>query len=93
MHYGVLSTTHPNDEASASGVGGIVSRSSKINVAPVIEQLQSGFYNCSGQTSVVERKTLCNQRGSFVHQEFHGTESLIGCPSFFILVLKIGRNS
>ena len=50
------------------------------------------FY-CSPQISVLKRKTLFNQRGSFVHREFHGTQSLIGCPSFFILVLKIGRNS
>ena len=48
---------------------------------------------CSAQISVLKRKTLFNQRGSFVHREFHGTDSLIGCPSFFILVLKIGRNS
>ena len=33
--------------------------------------------------SVLKRKTLFNQQGSFVHREFHGTESLIGCPSFF----------
>ena len=51
------------------------------------------FFNCSAQISVLKRKMLFNQRGSFVHQEFHGTESLIGYPSFFILVLKIGRNS
>ena len=52
------------------------------------------FFNCSAQISVLKRKRLYNQRGSFVHhQEFHGTESLIGCPSFFILVLKIGRTS
>ena len=41
------------------------------------------FVNCSAQISVLKRKTLFNQRGSFVHQEFHGTETLIGCPSFF----------
>ena len=51
------------------------------------------FFNCSAQISVLKRKKLFNQRGSFVHWEFHGTESLIGCPSFFILALKIGRNS
>ena len=51
------------------------------------------FFNCSAQISVLKRKTLFNQRGSFVHWDFQGTESLIGCPSFFILVLKIGRNS
>ena len=51
------------------------------------------FFNCSAQISVLKRKTLFNQRGSFAHWEFHGTESLIGCPSFFILVMKIGRNS
>ena len=33
---------------------------------------------------MLKRKTLFNQRGSFAHREFHGTESLIGCPSFFI---------
>ena len=43
--------------------------------------------------TVLKRKTLFNQHGSFVHQEFHRTESLIGCRSFFISVLKIGRNS
>ena len=51
------------------------------------------FFNCSAQISVLKRKMLFNQRGSFVHREFHGTESLIGCLLFFILVLKIGRNS
>ena len=56
-------------------------------------KLQSGFFNCSAQISVLKRKTLFNQRGSFVHQEYHGRESLIGCPTFSILVLKIGRNS
>ena len=50
------------------------------------------FFNSSAQT-VLKWKTLFNQRGSFVHREFHGTESLIGSPSFLILVLKIGRNS
>ena len=55
--------------------------------------IQGAFFNCSAQISVLKRKTLFNQRGSFVHREFHGTEFLIGCPSFFILVLKIGRNS
>ena len=50
------------------------------------------FFNCSAQISVLKRKTF-NQQGSFVHPEFHGTESLIGWPSFFILELKIGRNS
>ena len=56
-------------------------------------QVQGGYFNCSAQISVLKRKTLFNQQGSFVHREFHGTESLIGCPSFFILVLKMGRNS
>ena len=51
------------------------------------------FCNCSAQISVLKRKTLFNQRGSILHREFHGTKSLIGCPSFFILVLKNGRNS
>ena len=55
--------------------------------------IQGGFFNCSAQFSVLKRKMLFNQRGSFVHQKFHGTESLIGCPPFFISVLKIGRNS
>ena len=55
--------------------------------------MQGCFFNCSAQISVLKRKTLFNQQGSFVHREFHGTEFLIGCPSFFILVLKIGRNS
>ena len=51
------------------------------------------FFNCSAQILMLKRKTLFNQRRSFVHREFDGTESLIGCPSFFILVLKIERNS
>ena len=55
--------------------------------------VQGGFFNCSAQFSVLKRKMLFNQRGSFVYREFHGTESFIDCPSFFILVLKIGRNS
>ena len=55
--------------------------------------IQGDFFNCSAQISVLKRKTMFSQRGSFVHWKFHGTESLIGCPSFFLLVLKIGRNS
>ena len=51
------------------------------------------FVDCSAQISVLKRKTLFNQQGSFLHREFHGRESRIGCPSFFILVLKIGRYS
>ena len=57
------------------------------------KNIQGAFFNCSAQISVLKRKTLFNQRGSFAHRKFHGTESLIGCPSFFILVLKIRRNS
>ena len=53
--------------------------------------VQGAFFNCSAQISVLKRKRLFNQRGSFVHREFHGTESLIGCRSFFFLVLKIGE--
>ena len=45
---------------------------------------------CSARISMLKRKTLFNQPGSFVPREFHGTESFIGCSSFFILVLKIG---
>ena len=45
------------------------------------------------QISVLKRKTLFNQRESVGQNEFHVTESMIGCPLFFILVLKIGRNS
>ena len=45
--------------------------------------LQGAFLNCSAQISVLKRKTSFNQRGSFVHREFHGTEFLIGCPLFF----------
>ena len=55
--------------------------------------MEGVFFYWSAQISVLKRKTLFNQWGSFVHREFHGTESLIGCPSFFILVLKIGRTS
>ena len=55
--------------------------------------VQGAFFNYSAQISVLKRKKLFNQRGSFVHWKFHGTESLIGCPLFFILVLKIGRNN
>ena len=40
-------------------------------------------FNCSAPISVLKRKTLFNQRGSLVHRKFHGTEPLIGCPSFF----------
>ena len=58
-----------------------------------IQYIQGAFFYCSAQISVLKRKTLFNQQESFVHREFHGTESLIGCPSFFILVLKIGRNN
>ena len=53
--------------------------------------VQGGFLTCSAQSSELKRKTLLNQGGSFVHREFHGTESLIGCHSFFFLVLKIGE--
>ena len=42
--------------------------------------LQGGFFDWSAQFSVPKRKTLFNQRGSFVHREFHGIEPLIGCP-------------
>ena len=56
------------------------------------KHLQGGFFYRPAQISVLKRKTLFNQRGPFVHREFNGTESLIGCPSFFILVLKIGSN-
>ena len=59
----------------------------------VIELYRVFFFNWSAQISVLKRKTLFNQRGSFVHRGFHGTESLIGWPTFFILVLKIGRTS
>ena len=60
---------------------------------PKDERCTGCFFNCSAQISVLKRKTLLNQRGSLVHWKFHGTESMIVCPSFFILVLKIGRNS
>ena len=53
--------------------------------------IQGGFFDWSALISVLKRKTLFNQWGYFVDREFLGTESLIGCPSFFILVLKIGR--
>ena len=45
--------------------------------------IQGGSFNCSAQISVLKRKTLVNQRGSFVHREFHGTEYLVGCLSLF----------
>ena len=52
------------------------------------------FFNCSAQISVLKIKTLFNQRGSFVHREFHGTESLIGCPLFFIVSkLEVAPNA
>ena len=53
--------------------------------------IQGGVFNCSAQISVLKRKTFFSTNGG--HREFHGTESLIGCPTYFILVLKIGRNS
>ena len=56
-----------------------------------VDGYRGWFFNCSAKISVLKRKILLNQQGSFGHPEFHGTESLIGCPSFFILVLKIGR--
>ena len=67
----------------------------KICFLPRLKQvyIQGAFFNCFAQISVLKRKTLFNQRESFVHREFHGTDFLIGCPSFFILVLKIGRPS
>ena len=45
--------------------------------------VQGAFFNCSAQISVLKRKMLFNHRGSFVHQEYHGRESLIVCPTFF----------
>ena len=45
--------------------------------------IQGGSFNCSAQISVLKRKTLVNQRGSFVHREFHGSEYLVGCLSLF----------
>ena len=61
--------------------------------SPIVRvlNLQGVFFNWSARISVLKRKTLFNQQGSFVHREFHGTESLIGCRSFFFLVLKIGE--
>ena len=38
--------------------------------------IQGVFFNCSAQISVLKRKTMFNQRGPFVHREFHGTESM-----------------
>ena len=52
------------------------------------------FFNCSAKISVLKRKTFFNQRGSFVHWEFHGSESLIGCPLFFIVSkLEVAPNA
>ena len=51
------------------------------------------FFNCSAPISVLKRNTLFNQREPSLFQQFHGTKPLIGCPSFFIFLLKIGRNT
>ena len=45
---------------------------------PLLYEIQGGFFNWSAQISVLKRKTLFNQRGSLVHRELHGTDSLIG---------------
>ena len=66
---------------------------SSLNCIFFFLHVQGAFFNCSAQISVLKRKTMFNQQGSFVHREFHGTESLLGRPLFFIWVLKIGRNS
>ena len=52
-----------------------------------IGNLQGAFFKCSAQFSVLKRKSLLNQRGSFVHREFHGRESLIGCPSSYLIIV------
>ena len=61
--------------------------SNTLAILGFLDGLYRLVFNCSAQTSI----TLFNQQGSFVHQEFSGTESLIGCPWFFILVPKIGK--
>ena len=55
--------------------------------------LQGGFFNCSSPFSVPKWKNLLSQRGAFLHWKFLEKVVLVGCNLFFILVLKIGRNS
>ena len=38
---------------------------------------------------MLKRKTLFDEWGSFVHREFHGTESLIGCHHFSLWYWKL----
>ena len=51
------------------------------------------FFSLFRPNFSTKKKNVVQPTRIFVHREFHGTESRIGCQSFFILVLKIGRNS
>ena len=55
--------------------------------------LEGAFFNCSSPFSVPKWKNLLRQRGAFLHWKFLEKAALVGCNLFFILVLKIGRNS
>ena len=59
----------------------------------IILHIQGAFFNCSSQFSVPKWKILFSQRGAFLHWKFLEKDVLVGCNLFFILVLKIGRNS
>ena len=51
------------------------------------------FFNCSSPFSVPKWKNLLSQWEAFLHWKFLEKVVLVGCNLFFILVLKIGRNS
>ena len=52
--------------------------------------LQGGYFYGSAQIAkMLKRKTLFNEWGSFVHREFHGTESLIGCHHYSLWYWKL----
>ena len=65
----------------------------KIVKGPTEMKIQGAFFNCSSPFSVPKWKNLLSQRGAFLHWKFREKLVLVGCNLFFILVLKIGRNS
>ena len=58
-----------------------------------VKHIQGAFFNCSSPFSVPKWKNLLSQRGAFLHWKFREKLVLVGCNLFFILVLKIRRNS
>ena len=55
--------------------------------------IQGVFFNWSARFSVPKWNNLLSQRGAFLYWKFREKLVLVGCNLFFILVLKMGRNS